>query len=160
MSLPDWTGTCKKEYTHGWDKTFAISFKCSRMKGGFVIPIRSIVLASGGSSATIAFNKIGRLTPMSRPETSYGISKKKCITILATLDNMHYFNVQIWSYHIQHLKIIVGFMIQNQSLGWLATLSIFLANLMNDHLNQCKDLDLRLRSSVDCISICSFKFDC
>jgi hypothetical protein len=37
------------------------------MKGGFFIPIRSIVLASEGSSATIAFNNIGRLTPMSQP---------------------------------------------------------------------------------------------
>jgi hypothetical protein len=41
--------------------------KGSRMKGGFFIPIRSIVLASEGSSATIAFNNIGRLTPMSQP---------------------------------------------------------------------------------------------
>lgn len=31
------------------------------------MPMRSIVLASGGSSETMAFNKIGRLTPMSRP---------------------------------------------------------------------------------------------
>lgn len=91
------------------------------MKGGFVIPIRSIVLASGGSSATIAFNKIGRLTPMSRPEIAlHSISKNKCFTILATLDSIRYINIQIRWYHkrnvSQNLKIIVRFMTKNQSM--------------------------------------------
>lgn len=75
-SLPDWTGTWRKEYTHGWYKTSAISFKCSRIYGGFVIPIRSIVLPSRGSSATIAFNRIGRFTPMSRPEEFFRASEQ------------------------------------------------------------------------------------
>lgn len=67
VSLPDCTGTCKNEYTQGWRNTSAISFRCSRINGGFVIPMRSIVLLSWGSSATMAFNKVGRLIPMSRP---------------------------------------------------------------------------------------------
>lgn len=67
-SLPDCTGTCRNEYTHGWRKTSAISSKCSSMKGGFVMPIRSMVLLSDGSSATMAFSRIGRLAPISRPD--------------------------------------------------------------------------------------------
>jgi hypothetical protein len=45
------------------------------MKGGFVMPTRSMVLRSAGSSATIAFNRFGRFVPISLPE-NFEIQKK------------------------------------------------------------------------------------
>jgi hypothetical protein len=38
------------------------------MNGGFVMPMRSIVLLSAGSSATIAFKRFGRFVPISLPK--------------------------------------------------------------------------------------------